>query len=143
QSHWGEGGANWFGHSRGSAFLHGIALFLFLYTLRYPIIIRTGSAAGALAWYVLLLAALLPWIWLFVVTDWDNEAGSKLANWLCTPIALLSVPTVFLFLLLAARVHLTLGTYIALSLIEVTLLVPMWLVFWVHLEFYLLGWVGL
>jgi hypothetical protein len=142
ERHWGAGGVNWFGQGPGAAYLWAAGLLALLCLLRFAIARKARSPADAAAWCVLLLASLLPAVWLLVAFDWDNEAVSDLANWVGYPVALLGVPAAFACYdaLTLSRPHA--GWYAARSLLEVAVLVPLWAVVWVFVEFLLLGWVG-
>jgi hypothetical protein len=143
ESHWGSDGVNWFGHPQWLAFFFAVALLVLLCFLRFVIITRVRCPAEAITWYLLLLAALLPAVWLLVVVDWDNEAVAAIGNWIGTPITLFVVPTAFAFYDAIAGVRLSAGWYAARSLVEVVVLVPVWAVLWVLVgEMFLLGWFG-
>jgi hypothetical protein len=78
EEHWGADGVNGFGQGPTAAWGYAAAILAVLYSFRY--LIRRGcSPASALAWYVMLLASLLPAVWLLVVFDWDNQAVSAVA----------------------------------------------------------------
>jgi hypothetical protein len=144
EPHWGDGGVNWFGQGPVFALFFAVALLILLCSLRFLIIANVRCPIDAFAWYLLLLASLLPTVWLLVVYDWDNEAGSDIAIWVGTPVALLFVPTAFACYDLVTNTRLTAWPYIARSLIEVIILVPTWAYIWVvFFMFFLLGWVGL
>lgn len=142
ESHWGADGVNWFGQSQGWTWLWALCLLAALYLLRFTITRWVRSPASALAWYALLLAALLPGVWLLVVTDWDNEAVAEIACWMGTPIALLFVPTAVLGWDVAFGVRLPGGAYAVRALVELLLFVPVWLMAWVYFEMLVLNWFG-
>jgi hypothetical protein len=142
EEHWGADGVNWFGQGPAAAFGYAVAILAVLYASRSLIVRRASCPASALAWYVMLLAALLPAVWLLVVFDWDNQAVSAVACWAGTPIALLSVPTLSFGFDLATGLRLRGGAYLARSLLEAAVLVPIWAVLWVYCEFLVLNWVG-
>src|SRR5438105_8062362 len=89
-----QSGPNWFGHPSWTAYLYGVGLLIGLCALRFLILRGGRPASDAAVWYCLALAALLPAIWLLVVTDWDNEFVAETACWVGMPIALLFVPSV-------------------------------------------------
>jgi hypothetical protein len=129
------------GQSWGWAVLNVLVLLLILYLFRYVIASKSSGAFSAMTWYTILLGMVLPFIWLFVDTDWDNEAVSPLSNWVGSPVALLFVPTAFLCFDLLGGVRMKPGLYLARSLLEV-MLIPVWAVAWFFCEFLLLGWIG-
>jgi hypothetical protein len=126
EPHWGANPTNWFGQGPAWALLYAAALLAVLYPLRYVITVRARSRADALAWYALLLASLLPAVWLLVVVDWDNEAVAPVANWVGTPVILLFVPTAFLAFDLTAATRPGPGGYVLRSLWEAAVLTPVW-----------------
>jgi hypothetical protein len=140
--HWGSDAVNWFGQGPGRALLNAAAILALLCCVRYPITVRSASAASALAWYGLLLASLLPCVWLLVAIDWDNEAVAPAGNWVGTPVALFGLPTAVLAFDLSTATRLTPRLYGARCLVEVLVLVPIWAVAWCYCEILLLGWVG-
>src|SRR5262249_39021675 len=124
------------------ALLSAAAILTVLCSLRYVIVTRACCPADACAWYLLLLASLVPAVWLLVVWDWDNHAVAPVANWVGIPVALLLVPTAAAWHDVATATRLTPTGYAARSLLEVLVLVPVWGCIWVALEFLLLSWVG-
>jgi hypothetical protein len=142
ESHWGENGVNWFGQSQGLPLLWAVTLLALLYLLRYAITRWARSPESVLTWYALLLASLLPGVWLLVVTDWDNEAVAEIGCWAGTPIALLFVPTAVLVWDVAFKVRLSGAAYAARALVEVIVFVPIWSVAWAYFEMFVLGWFG-
>jgi hypothetical protein len=140
EPHWGDRGANWFGQEMPLPFLFAVALLTVLYGLRYVIIAKAVSPADALAWYALLLASLLPGVWLLVAWDWDNRAVAPIANWVGTPVMALFVPTAFLCFDVATATRPRPGWYAARSLLEVLVLTPAWVVCWAFIELGFLGW---
>jgi hypothetical protein len=133
---------NWFGQPGWTAFLYAAGLLIVLCALRLLILRKSRGPIDAAAWYCLVLSAFVPAVWLFVVTDWDNEAVAETACWVGYPIALLFVPTaVFLFDLIT-HTSLAPGVYLLRSVGEICLLVPNWCVFWVIVESLILGWIG-
>jgi hypothetical protein len=144
ESHWGqEEDVNWFGQRPGVAFIFAAAITVLLYSLRFLIFAKAHSSFDAFAWYLLLLASLLPAVWPLVVTEWDNEAGAPIGNWVGAPVALLFVPAAIALYDVATATRLTAWPFAARSLVEVVVLFPAWLYFWVMCMFLLLGWVGL
>jgi hypothetical protein len=142
ESHWGDEGVNWFGQGQAAAYCFALAVLALLCSLRLLIVRWAVGPADALAWYGLLVAALLPAVWLLVVFDWDNEAASPEANWVGTPIALLFVPSVVACWDVLTGTRLSGWNYAARSLLEVVVLVPLWVCFWVMCMELPLGWVG-
>lgn len=143
ERHWGGGNFNSFGQGPGAALLSAVAILILLCSLRYAIVCKGCCRADAAAWYLLLLSAAVPAVWLLVELDWDNEAVSPLANWVGTPVALLLVPTLFAGYDVVAANRLPLGLYAGRSLLEILVLVPVWFYIWVaYFEFLLLGWFG-
>jgi hypothetical protein len=106
ESHWGQGGVNWFGQAPPWAFLYAAAILAFLCLVRYLLTTRLRRGASAFAWYFLLVASLLPCVWLLVVCDWDNNAVGPEGNWIGWPIIVFFVPTAVLCYDLATRTRL-------------------------------------
>jgi hypothetical protein len=142
QMDWGEGSVNWFGQGPAVANCFALAVLALLCSLGLLIVRRAVGPLDALAWYCLLLAALLPAVWLLVAFDWDSEAASPEANWVGTPIALLFVPTVVACWDVLTVTRLSAWRYAARSLLEIAVLVPLWACFWVMCMELPLGWVG-
>jgi len=137
-----ELGVNWFGQRPAFAYFFDVIILVLLGSLRFLIIAKAASPADAVAWYLLLLASVLPAVWLLVVFDWDNEWVAPIANWVGTPVALLSVSTLFVCYDLATGTRLTGWKYVVRSLVEVAILVPAWDFFCLFCMVFLLGWVG-
>ncbi len=143
ERHWGEAGVNWFGQGNAVAWVATVVIFIVLYTVRYLILQQTSSHADAAIWYTLLLVFILPWVWLFVVVDWDNEWVLSSANWVGIPMTLLFVPTAFFVYDLLASVRLSPGPYTARVFLEVFVAGPVWVVCWFLCQVFILGWVSL
>jgi hypothetical protein len=122
---WEDGLENWFGHGVAASYGFAAGLLTLLFAARYFVVTRSGSPAAALAWYALLLASVLPCVWLLVVLDWGNIWVSPLTNWVGIPLALLGVPTAFLIYDAATGRRPPPGQYAARCLLEV-MLVPAW-----------------
>jgi hypothetical protein len=142
EPYWGEAGANWLGQAPALAILHAVAILSLLYLVRYFITTRSQSVTSAWLWYSILLAALLPGVWLLVAFDWDNEAVAPIANWVGTPIVLFVVPTASMCFDLTTGTRLPPRWYLARSAFELIALIPIWTALWVFCEFFVLGWVG-
>jgi hypothetical protein len=140
---WEDYGFNWFGQGKAAAYLYAAGIFPLLYLLRYPITAWSRSPADAFAWYLLLVAALLPGVWHLVVFDWENAVVAPVANWIGGPIMFFFVPTALFCCDLGTATRLKPGWFAACALLEVVVLVPLWAVCWACCEFLLLGWVGL
>ena len=135
-------GRNWFGQPGWISFVCAAGLLITLCALRFLIVRKSRNPGNAAIWYCLVLAVIIPAIWLFVVIDWDNEAVADIACWVGDPIALLLVPSVLFFVDLTTPLFRDLGSYLLRSIVEICVLVPVWSVVWVYIEAFILGWVG-
>jgi hypothetical protein len=133
---------NWFGQPGWTAFVYAGGLLITLCTLRFLILRKSRGPIDAIIWYCLVLSVFVPAVWLFVVTDWDNEAVAEIACWVGCPIALLFVPTVVFLFDLITHTSLAAGLYLLRSVGEICLLVPVWCMVWVYIELLILGWIG-
>jgi hypothetical protein len=138
---WRSEGWNWFGHSGWAPFGFAVGLLILLCTVRYLIERMNSRAGDSVVWYCLALSVFVPAIWLLVVTDWDNEAVSRIACWVGVPIALLFVPSAIFCadLLMGPPAP---GVYTLRSVLEIVVLVPNCLYFWILIELFVLGWWG-
>jgi hypothetical protein len=133
---------NWFGQSGWIVFAYAAGLLTTLCASRFLILRKGRGSIDAIAWYCLVLSVFVPAVWLFVVTDWDNEAVAEIGCWVGYPIALLFVPTVVFLVDLITRSSLAPGVYLLRSIGEICLLVPVWCMVWVYIELLILGWIG-
>ncbi|MGO9115460.1 MAG: hypothetical protein ACLP9L_40130 [Thermoguttaceae bacterium] len=117
-----------------------ILLFVVLYVVKFRILTLRVQWWLALSLYVLLVAALLPYLY-FHVDKW--EGFSAQGKWIGGPIAVFTVPTAFyLFDVFAHRVP-SWKFYAARSLLEIVILFPAWGITWLFFELFVLRWCGM
>ena len=79
--------------------IYTIAVLATVYVGRTCIIANADDSKTAWSWYWILAVATLPIIWLLIAPDWYNEHAHALAYWVGTPMQLLVVPTIGMFVL--------------------------------------------
>jgi hypothetical protein len=124
--------------------LNALILVAVFYALKLTIIVRAKPGTAA-KWYGLLLAASLPFIWLFVANQWHDDSaynigGVKLAAWIGEPIALLFVPTAAFCFHQSIHASLTMSRLALHTVIELLLLMPMWRLVWLWFMLAVLHW---
>jgi hypothetical protein len=111
------------------AMFHAITFLALFYACRTLIIRKAGNCQNAMARYSLLLLASLPYLWLLVACGWNSAGMSDPACWVCTPVALLFVPTVCFQVINAGPPRS--AAYLAMmTAIELLVLLPLWVVIW-------------
>jgi hypothetical protein len=104
----------------------GIAFVPVFYGVKLAITRTARRRSTAIVWYCLLVAAALPYIWLLVATDWNNELANDGAYYMGTPLQLLLVPSVSFAFDLAAERRRSMRVLVLRSLAEVLIVVPVW-----------------
>jgi hypothetical protein len=96
------------------------------------------SLIGLFYWSVLFRRR---YIYVLVVTDWNNPNVRRIACWIGNPIILLFVPTVSFLFDLRTGTPPDVRRYAGRTVIEVLLFLPLWFFVWVYAELLVLGWV--
>lgn len=130
---------NWFGQAGWQLYLMAFELQAGLVVVRYFLVSGVLSKSVALLGYSLLVTALLPIIWLFLVTDWFNPHIFRVACWVGDPIGHLTVATVAFGVYLTRPQPPTLTQYLWRSLLEVFVVYPEWFYGWAIFSFFFLG----
>jgi hypothetical protein len=129
----------WLGQGVAAAYGLGFLLLVLLYTAKRCIVRFAPSVPAALAWYGLAVACSLPYIWFLVVLDWQNPFVYRLSCWLYNPVGILAVPTLSFTWDVARRTAWPWQAYLARSLVEIVVVIPIWLVCWLFFSFFFLG----
>ena len=74
---------------------HAIPLFAVLYVVKFRILTLRVQPWLALLLYLIVVAALLPYLYCRVDVIWVNGDFDKLANWIGVPLMAFTVPTAF------------------------------------------------
>jgi hypothetical protein len=130
---------NWFGQGAGAAFGLGVLLVLLLYAGKWGITWFTSNAPARIFWYCLGVACSLPYIWYLVVVDWRNPFAFRVSCWVYYPIGIWLVPMGSFAWDVVTRTHCTPQDYLARSVLEMIVIYPLWLYFWVFSSFFFLG----
>jgi hypothetical protein len=126
---------NVIGQNGGWQVVYGLLLVGMVYWAKTEIVYRCRNDMFSILLFGLLVVACLPFLWVFVTTDWNNEAA-ELAYWLTLPIGLLTIPTIGLVIDLVCRPYREAKWYVIKTCIEV-LLIPVFLNLWIVIEFLL------
>src|SRR5262249_46364607 len=135
----GDGRATWLGHGAAAAYGLGILLVIFIYVGKRWITRLALNAPATILCYCLGIVCSLPYIWFLFVVDWQNEFVLRVACWIYYPIGIWFVPTASFAWDVMSRTPCTGQAYFARSVIEVVVVIPIWLQFWVFVSFFLLG----
>jgi hypothetical protein len=137
----GEGNPSvtWVGHGVGAAFGLGFLLLVIIYLGKRCIPRVASSVPAAVCWYGLGVACSLPYIWFFVALDWQNPFVYRVSCWVYDPIAIWTIPTASFAWDVASRRPWPWQTYLLRSVIEIAGVMPVWLVFWMFVSFFVLG----
>jgi hypothetical protein len=121
--------------------LHVIPLFAVLYLAKLRILrlrVRPWMAFGL---YLIVLAALLPYLYCRATVDWNSPCVRPQANWIGGPIAVFTVPTASFLDDVLAQKRPSAWFYALRSLVELVMIVPFWTFVWAWIEILILGWV--
>lgn len=123
-------------------YLGGFLLVLDLYGTKVFLFHFIRSRGVLLASFLVITMAAVPVAWL-ISPDWQNPNVREIANWIGTPLILLTVPTIsFLYDYYRGAANLGSAWYCR-SLVEVFIGVPAWGLLWVALEIFVLRWSSL
>jgi hypothetical protein len=121
----------------------GIVLFLYVSKALVLRFVHTDVLARLL--FVAAVALCVPLTWAISV-DWDNSEVSRIANYVGYPVSILTVPCVsFLFDLRRRQRGAVMpgGCGYWRMPLELLVVVPLWIVFWIYFETFILGWISL
>jgi hypothetical protein len=120
----------------GTSLLYGGMLLAAVYLGKYWLCLSPFTKYEKIRWYLLMMVASLPYIWLLVAHDWYDPMARDMFCWVGTPLAVLFVPTVSFLVEVASnqRPSNLLGVRYAL---EIIVLCPIWVVVWSFLAFLL------
>jgi hypothetical protein len=136
----GNDSITWLGQGAGTAYGFGFFLLVVIYVAKRWIVRCASSLRAAIGWYGLAVACSLPYIWFLVVLDWQNPHVFRLACWVYDPLGIWAVPTLsFTWDIMHRTPGLSEVAYLARSLVELVLIIPVWLAVWVFISFLFLG----
>jgi hypothetical protein len=139
QGKWDLGGKTWFGHGVSAAYGSALLLLVAIYVGKRLITRLALTPSVGMAWYVLGVLGSLPYIWFLVVLDWQNVMVFRRSCWVYYPIAIWFVPTLSFAWDVTHRIPCSFDAYLLRTIIEIALLVPLWLMFWLFTAFFMLG----
>jgi hypothetical protein len=122
------------------AYFWAALLLAVLYAVKF--LVRRWAPGQAAALYGALLALSLPYLYTLVVVDWENPHVAPLGCWVGVPVMLLLVPTASFLLDWSGKVPPGLDLSAARAVIEAGL-VSAWVMTWLFVECFVLGWVWL
>jgi hypothetical protein len=128
---------NWVGQGVVTAYGNALLFLLIIYACKF-LIGRLPVRWVRVYWFVLLVLASLPCIWLLVVLDWQNPHVYRVACWVHYPIGFWFIPAVSFAADTVAMRTPGLRWYVGRSCVELLLLVP-WVYLWGFFSFFILG----
>ncbi|MFT3880906.1 MAG: hypothetical protein QM703_14740 [Gemmatales bacterium] len=120
-------------------YVGGLGLILFLYLAKAVVLRYVRESAFALVAFVYLAALCVPIAWA-LSPDWKNRSILPIANYVGTPIIIMTVPCLSFLIDLSRRPKDTAKEWYWRIPLEVVVFVPLWFYFWVFFEV-VLGWV--
>jgi hypothetical protein len=135
----GDPSVTWLGQGVGAAYGLGFLLLVIIYVAKRWIPQFGLSVPAAVCWYCLGVACSLPYIWFLVVLDWQNPFVYRVSCWVYDPIAIWAVPTASFAWDVTRRTPWTCEAYLLRTVVEIAVVIPAWLVFWVFVSFFVLG----
>jgi hypothetical protein len=135
----GPAGVTWLVQDRETAWSLGILLLIIIYVgkrwiSRFPLTVPAKAL-----WYCLGMVCSLPNIWFLVVLDWQSPFVYRVSCWVYDPIAIWFIPTASFAWDVTRRTPCTGRVYLLRSAFEISLFIPIWVVFWLTVSFFLLG----
>src|SRR5262249_26759625 len=121
----------------GAVYGNAVLLLLLVYGTKF-LIGRLPVRWVRVYCFALLVAASLPYIWLFVVLDWRNTHVFRVACWVHDPIGFWFIPTLSFTADTVAMRSPPFRWYVGRSCVEILLIVP-WIYVWVFISFFFLG----
>lgn len=123
-------------------YLLGFLMVLALYAAKALLLHSSRSPSMVLASFLGAILAAVPLAWL-ISPDWHNPNVREIANWVGTPLILLTVPTAsFLYDYCRRHARAASGWWRR-TLVEVFIGVPAWGMLWVSIEIFVLRWSSL
>jgi hypothetical protein len=133
---------NWVGQGGWAFAINSFSLLLIAYLLKRLIVTFCKTRGMAVYWFSLVVGLSLPYVWFLCEPDWFNSQVYREACWIGAPIAVWFIPTLsFLVDLYFMGTKPPLETYLVRSTIEIAMIFPIWILFWVHFNIFVLGWV--
>jgi hypothetical protein len=120
--------------------LHAIPLYAVLYLAKFRILRLCVRPWWTLGLYLLVVAALLPYLYHCTIDSWNSPDCNPLSNWVGGPIAAFTVPAAFLLYDVLTHKRPSLRFYAIRSLLEIAI-VPFWVFAWAWIELLYLGWI--
>ena len=102
--------------------------------------LRSDDRAGATRVFAVIAVICVPITWA-ASPDWDNQHVYRIAIFVGSPIHTLTVPCVSFAIDSARSSNRRPDEWIWRIPLELFVAVPMWFVFWVYFEFFVLGWI--
>jgi len=121
------------------SWLHVLPMFAVLYLAKLRILNFHVRPWVALALYLGVLVALLPYLYCCATDSWNSPDCNASANWIGQPVTAYIVPTAFFLYDVLANKRPSLKFYTIRSLLELLILVPLWVLIWAWTELSL-GW---
>ena len=120
-------------------FTVGFALVLGLYAAKALLLRAVRSRSIRIASFLLVTMACVPLAWL-ISPDWHNPNVREIANWIGTPLVIITVPTVsFLYDYHRRATAIDYGR----AVVEAFIAVPIWALLWFAMEVFVLRWSSL
>ena len=98
------------------------------------------SRTTASVCYCVVLALLIPYLYRNVIVDWDSQFVKPAANYIGAPIAIFGVCTLSFFRDIVHGGGPSLNVYTYRSVFELCVLMPLWCIIYLYIEFFLLQW---
>jgi len=119
---------------------HALPVFAVLYVVKFRILTFRVQPWLALLLYLVVVAALLPYLYCRITDIWNDD---KMAKSVGVPIIVFTVPTVsFLYDTLEHKLP-SLKSYAIRSLIEIVVFVPVWNLAWTLIMLFVIGWIAM
>jgi hypothetical protein len=125
---------NLLGQGGGMNVIYAVILLAAVYFGKYSLY-RSGLAKHErISWYLLMVTAALPYLWLLAAHDWYIPMARDTFCWVGTPVAVLLVPTLSSLAEMASN-RASLCSLRLRYAVEIVVLCPIWVVVWNVLEF--------
>jgi hypothetical protein len=128
---------NWLGLDASAALGAAVLLWVAVYAAKF-LIGRLPVRWVRVYWFVLLVTASLPYLWLLVVVDWQNWHVNRVSCWVYYPFGFWVIPTASFAAGANAMRSPSLLWYVGRSCIE-SLLMVLWVFVWGFFSFIFLG----
>ena len=132
---------NWAGQGGLAGAYYSFLLLFIAYCIKRIIPTRCATISFGLYVYSLVILLSLPYIWFLCSSDWFQPHIYRVACWVGDPISIWFVPSVSFLADFHTRP--SFRQYLIRSSIEMIVIIPIWVVFWVFFSFFALdfGWI--